>query len=70
MYGKAQDWLWPIQASATQPNARPAWPEGSRSKEPMLRCAPLQGRAIGFGTRLALAPWGGSDGMLFCGMGH
>jgi len=67
---RVQDWLWPIQTSATQPQARQYSPEGSHPKAPMLRCAPCQGRAIACGTRLALALWGGSDGMLFYGIGH
>jgi len=33
-------------------------------------CASYQGHAIGCGSRLALAPWEGSDGMLFYGIGH
>jgi len=67
---QVQDWPWPIQTSATQPNARQHSPEGSHPMEPMQRCAPCQGHAIGCGTRLALVPWDGSDGMLFFGAGH
>ncbi|MDQ6960594.1 MAG: hypothetical protein Q9M27_06135, partial [Mariprofundaceae bacterium] len=72
------------QASTTQPHARQHSPEGSHPREPVLRkvnaaCgkggalgryAPCQWRAIGFGTRLALVPWDGSDSALFCGTGH
>jgi len=81
---RVQDWRWPIQTSATQPQARQYSPEGSHPKAPMRRkvnraceregalgyCAPCQGHAIACGTRLALALWGDSDGMLFYGIGH
>jgi len=67
---RVQDWPWPIQASTTQPHARQSSPEGSHPKEPIQRCTSCQGHAIGCGTRLALLPWDGSDGMLFYGIGY
>jgi len=56
-----------VQRSRTAARTRPkgAIPRSQCGVAPLAKDAPLAN-----GTRLALAPWDGSDGALFYGTGH